>query len=149
MDLIHGEIVKSALGAEIMRAFPGVTWYKERVINLRFPHFFVHQLTLDTIENRRGFWWLNYFINIRYRVAAEPDNVTNIQEQLDNVGLQILSNIKSITVSGLTKKLQSPRYEKVDGVLHYFCNITLQATEEEAEAVLQQQLELNQTLKGG
>lgn len=149
---VVGLSIISGFGAEIMRAFPGITWYREQVPlpQLRYPHFFIHQVSLETTEERKNHWWLRYLINVRYRIAEEPFAVTNLQEQLDTVGLQMLSEINRISTpiwGDISVRLDNTRFEKVDGVLQYFCNVNLQVTEEQEEAIKQQSLELNLNIK--
>ncbi len=142
---ILGESVKSALGAELMRIFPGVSWYKESSTNTRYPHFFVSQLTLSSTEDRRGRYHLQYSMTVRYRAAETPP--PDLQTTLDGVGLRLLSSIQTVSIGNVPIRMTGARYEKADGVLHFFCNILLQVTHEEAEAIKQQQMTLKSNLK--
>ena len=145
--IITGETIKSAVGMEIMRAFPGITWYKEaNIINPRFPHFFVQQLTLSKVQERHNRWWLEYLMTIRYRQVSDPTTSSTIQELLDGVGLDLLDELQRITVGNLRVPIRELRYEKVDGVLHAFGNIRLQVTKPQAEYAKMNELELTKTL---
>ncbi|MDR2560073.1 MAG: hypothetical protein LBC86_11125 [Oscillospiraceae bacterium] len=140
---IVGESVKSALGQQIMRVFPGVTWYKEQITNLRFPHFFVLQLALQSDEERKGYWWMQYLVNIRYRHVSDPTTMSTIQEALDGVALKMLTEFNTIMWDNIPVRIINPRYEKIDGVLQYFCNIRVQITKARMEEIKQMSLATN------
>ena len=144
---ILGETVKSALGAQLMANFPGVIWYKDFVTNVRYPHFFLMQLTLSAQEERRGKYFLRYLMTVRYRVEEEPSRNTTLHEALDAVGLRMLSGINNIVIAGIPMEVSGARYEKADGVLHYFCNVTLMVEHEQIEQAKQWQLNFNATIK--
>lgn len=82
-------------------------------------------------EDTRNRWFLDYFMNIRYRVTQDPSQFPGLQANLDNVSSRLLSELDYINVwgpTGLTSvltKIKNPRIEKDVGVLQYFCNITI------------------------
>ena len=141
---LTGESIKTGLRIELLKLFTGATVYTEQIGDsvAVYPHFFVNQLTLSAQEDRRDHWFLQYLINLRYRVAAEPFLDRNLNQKLDAVGLQLLE-IKWITIGPYRERLLNPRCEKVDGVLHFFTNFNVQATKEEEEGVKQEKLTKN------
>lgn len=146
MTEIIGESIKSASGAEIMKSFPGATWYKEQITTLKYPHFFVHQLTLDITEDRKNRWWISALMNIRYRIAADPTTDSKLQEKLDAVGLQLLCDLQNIYLIDILVKIRNARYEKVDGVLFFFYDIKFQVTKPQLDKVKQMQLEIRRDI---
>lgn len=138
--------VTSALGIRLREIFPGVTWYRETVPAqlLVFPHFFVNQLTLDMQPERQNHWFINYFATIRYREVSDPASITgSLQERLDNIGIKLMSELEYIMWNDIPVTIRNPRIEKIDGVLHWFGNITVMSTKPVVLDPLQEQLEIN------
>jgi hypothetical protein len=148
---ILGDTVRSALGAKIMEIFPGVVWYRDFVTDMQYPHFFISQLTLSSQEDRRDHFFLRYLMTARYRVQEEPSRNTQLNFILDNIGFQMVRDIESISIGTQPNTarvdITNARYEKTDGVLHFFGNILLQVTYEQAERIKMQYIELNKTIK--
>lgn len=136
--------VVSSLGRQIMLAFPGVPWHRETIsVNLlSFPNFFIQQLTLDTQPERRNHWWLNYLATIRYRHIDDPALAWDLQENLDRVSLTLMDKLTDIFWDDIPVVIRNPRTEKVDGVLHYFCNITVMAKKSVEEFAKMMKLEI-------
>ena len=140
--------VTSGLVIELGRIFPNVTRYREVVPAqfLVYPHFFVNQLTLDIAPERRNHWRLSYLATIRHHVAADPASVSgSLQQQLDDIGIQLMAELESIAWDGMPINLTGRRVEKVDGNLHFFCNITVMATKPIELDPVQENLEMNIT----
>jgi len=140
--------VTSALGIRLREIFPGVTWYRETIPAqlLVYPHWFVSQLTLDIQPERRNHWQVSYFATMRFRVAADPASVVgSLQQQLDDASIKLLADLESIYWNGIPVRISNLRTEKVDGVLHCFCNIEIMATKPIEVGPLQEQLEINIT----
>lgn len=136
--------VTSGLVIQLGEIFPGVTRYRETIPSqlITYPHLFVQQLTLDTQRERRDHWIVNYLANIRYHVAEDPSSVTgSLQEQLDNASIKLISELDHIEWDGMRINITSPRTEKVDGVLYYFCNVSVMAKKERALDPYQDTLE--------
>ena len=143
---IIGTSVTGGLVAELERIFPDIARYRETfpVQKQRFPHFFVHQLSQNLQEERRNHWIVEYMINIRYHVAEDPSTVVgSLQERLDAIGLQMLSELTHITWGDMPVKVRSPRTEKVDGVLHWFGEIRVMATKPQLEKIKQETMVVN------
>lgn len=147
-DEILGLSVVSATGMRLRELYPTVTWYREVITNLRFPHFFVFQLAVQSSEERLNYWWIEYLVTLRYRVAADTTFTSNLQEQLDTMGLKLLSDLNFLNWFGHPVKVKDARYEKEDGVLHFFFTFKIMATKPKEEVVKQMKLDLNITIGG-
>lgn len=135
--------VTSSLVVQLGEIFPGVTRYRETIPlqSYVYPHFFIHQLTLETQRERRDCWIVNYLATIRYHVAEDPSSVTgSLQEQLDEASIKLISELDCIYWDGIQIKVSNPRTEKIDGVLHYFCNVSVMAKKEREQDPLQETL---------
>jgi len=138
--------VTSALGIRLREIFPGVMWYRETIPAqmLVYPHWFVNQLTLNIQPERRNHWWLSYFATMRYHVAADPASVVgSLQQQLDDASIKLLADLDYIYWNGIPVRISNLRTEKIDGVLHCFCNVDVMATKPIEIDPLQEQLEVN------
>lgn len=138
---IVGESVKSAMSIKLGQIFPDITRYKEAITTLKYPHFFIYQISMETIAQEKNRYILSYLMNIRYRYVDDVDTVNDLNQHLDNVALKLLSELDTISFTdedGITRpvEIQNPRYEKQDGVLYYFCNVNIRVkrpTEKDAQ----------------
>lgn len=154
---IIGESVKDAVIRELVRLFPNPPYfvYSETIspVNLRFPHFFVFQLSVNAEEERKDYWWIDYLINIRYRHVDNPQIFgTNIEKALDDVSFELMSGLDTINWFGTRHKVKMSRAnEKIDGVLQCFYNVRIHAQRPKEEVALQMSLQLKQWIeeKGG
>lgn len=99
---------------------------------LQYPHLFINQLTIDAQPDRFNetshHWIVSYLANVRYHVAENPALVTgSLQQQLDDASIKMIADLTSITWEEIPVELKNRRTEKVDGVLHFFANITIMA----------------------
>lgn len=119
--------------------------YDEAVTTLRFPHFFIFQLTLDSTPDNYNHWLMRGFYNIRYRVAADTTRITNINEQLDAVAFDLsdIFNEPIPFMDGWIKLTQSQPTEKIDGVLHAFFSANVRVTKPLPDVPLQESLDLD------
>jgi len=143
--------VTSGLVIALGEAFPGITRYRETVPSqlLVYPHFFIHQLSLDATTERQNHWMMSYLVNIRFHVAADPSSVVgSLQQQLDDVSIKLLSDLTHITWDGVPVELRNRRCEKQDGVLFFFCNISVMATKPVKPDPLQESLTTNISTAG-
>lgn len=154
MYTVVGESIKSGLGQELKKLFPNINWYKEQITKVSFPHFFIYQLTLNKVEERKNYYWLSYFITIRYRVSSEPTTISTLQQQLDETSLKLLLELDTIklftnidTIDDYPVKLTDTRTEKIDGILHYFCNVKIQIKKTELGTIKQGILIINEGIK--
>lgn len=127
---IDSNTVQYAIGAELEKAFPNITRYRESSTTPIFPHFFVEILSQSARQDRWGKWWLDYLVTIRYRVASDLSKEKAIHTKLDVVGLQLLCSLESIKIGNGNDGawLTDTYYKKIDGVLHYFCKVRIQCT---------------------
>ena len=142
---ITGESIKGAIGRELRVIIPEATLYREaitNVANLRFPHIFTNQLSIGSYEERRGYYWLTYLVNLRYRHVSDPITSSTLQENLDRVGLLLTAGLQRIRIGEVIIPIKEARYEKVDGVLQFFCNITIQITQEQFKGIEMETLEI-------
>ena len=137
---IIGETIKSATSLKLGQIFNNPYRYKENITKQKYPNFHIVQVQLIKTpkglsnssalnNNKRNRIELNYLINIQYRVAEDTETVSNLQQQLDEVGLILLSNFTELDLERPTK-IKNARYEKVDGILQFFFNITVFALPE-------------------
>ena len=125
---VIAESIKTVLSLEIINRFPHATIYREQIVSPIFPNFFIEQLTQSKTEERKGYFWINHFVAVRYRIHNEPQTLFNLQQQLDNASFEMLK-MQYIPLSTHKLLIQNPTTEKVDGVLHYFCNLNARVTE--------------------
>jgi len=141
---IIGETIKSATSIKLGQLFgTDVIRYKEPVVNVRYPHFFINEVNLDVTHKGKNRLQLDYLMNIRYRIASDLGNVTNINQQLDEVGLKLCSQLTELDLE-LPTKTKNRTYSKDDGVLQFFFNITVFATPDIPEDEKFKELELNE-----
>ena len=84
-------------------------------------------------------------MNIQYRVAENTESITNLQQQLDAVGLKLCAELTELDLE-LPTKTKNRYYEKVDGVCQMFFNITVYANPETEEESKMQILDLKENL---
>ena len=124
---IIGETIKSATSLKLGQIFGNDTIrYKEAVVNVKYPHFFITQVQLTQTPRGigNGRIQLDYLVNVRYRIASDLAQITNIQQQLDEVGLKLCTELTELDLE-LPTKTKNRYYEKDDGVLQFFFNITV------------------------
>lgn len=154
---IIGETIKSATSIKIGEIFKTETIkngqtvytyptrYKESVVNVKYPHFHITQVSMDISHTgtSRDRLQLDYLMNVRYKIAEDLSKVTNINQQLDDVGLKLCSQLTELNLE-LPTKTKNRRYEKTDGILQFFFNITVFAYPETEEKEKFKELELNE-----
>jgi hypothetical protein len=144
---VIGESIKSATSIKLGEIFgKDIKRYKESVTNLQYPHFFIYQVSASIEPDTRNRWKINYLINIRYRYVQDTSTITNLEEKLDAIGLQLMTEFNTIQLEKPIK-VTSARYEKADGVLQFFCNVILRIMTELTEEQKMEILQLNQKLK--
>ena len=147
MYKVIGESIKSAISIKLGEIFGTDTIrYKESVTNLQYPNFFIYQVSVDGQPDTRNKLNLNYLINIRYRYVEDIKTVTDLEQKLDEIGLKLITELNTIKL-GRIVRVTDKRYEKVDGVLQFFCNIPLRIEYELNEEQKMQLLKLYENLK--
>ena len=146
--MIYGETIKSAFATRLAELFPNVAIYKEKEEEAtKFPNFFILQLTLNSQEDRKDHYWLTYYVTIRYREVADINTEPKLQQKLDKVGSEMIINLVDIPINNKPFKLKNCNCEKVDGVLHFFANVTVQVVKEPPQEALMRKLEGNIDIK--
>ena len=100
---IIGETIKSATSLKLGQIFDNPKRYKEAVTKPTYPNFFINQVNLDISPAGRERVQLDYLMNIRYRVAEDTQTVTNLQQQLDEVGLKLCAELLTLDLERPTK----------------------------------------------
>lgn len=140
---IVGESIKSAISIKLGEIFgQDAIRYKEQVTNVKYPNFFINQVSVTPTARGRDRWEIDYLINIRYRYSEDTSTVTNLEQKLDEIGLALCTQLTEINLE-LPVKTYNRSYEKVDGICQFFCNVKIFATTME-EFVKMQKLELNE-----
>lgn len=139
---IIGETIKSATSLKLGELFDNPIRYKENITNMKYPNFFIDQINLTISPAGRKRLQLDYLINIRYRIASDVQTVSNLQQKLDDVGLKLCSEFLVLDLERPTKT-KNRYYEKNDGILQFFFEITVFAVPKEDDIVKQQKLKLN------
>ena len=150
MTILSGEMIKNAIARELNRLFPDIAVYKEEQTNpYDFPNFFILQLSMNSVEDRKDHYFETYLYNIRYRQIADVELDQRIEQHLDNVGNTLINEFKSVIFDDRPYKIKQANYEKVDKVGQFSFQITVQTEKEKSnENVKMQTLETN-IEKGG
>lgn len=140
---IVGESIKSAISIKLGKIFGDETIrYKEQITNVKYPNFFINQVSVTPTARGRNRWEIDYLINIRYRHVEDTTTITNLEQKLDEVGLALCTQLTEIDLE-LPVKTYNRSYEKVDGICQFFCNVKIFATTVD-EFVKMKKLELNE-----
>ena len=153
---VIGETIKSATSLKLGQIFGNVTRYKENITNPTYPNFSIVQVNVNIttqqtiresiLNHPQKRMQLDYLMNIQYRVAENTEEITNLQQQLDEIGLKLLSEFDELDLE-LPTKVKNPYYEKADGVLQFFFNITVFVTPEKPNEAIMQDLDINENLE--
>lgn len=150
MAELSGETIKNAIARELNEIFPEIAVYKEEQSTpYDFPNFFILQLSANTTEDRKDHYFQTYLYNIRYRHVADVETEPRIEQSLDKVGLQLITNFTTITLDNRPYKIRQANYEKVDKVVHFTFQVRVQVEKEKQEKVKMMRLEENTNLKTG
>lgn len=123
---IIGETVKSATSVKLGEIFGENTKrYKEAIAKMEYPNFFIHQLSANIREDTRNRWFIDYLINIRYRYKKDTSNINDLEQKLDEIAIKLMTGFTEIQLERPVN-VRNARYEKVDGVLHFFFNVSIQ-----------------------
>lgn len=131
---ISNAAIVSAVGIKLRECFPGVSWYKEAVGTLKYPHFFVQITNSDVTQVMKNRYKINYLINVRYRAAADPSTIPNLNEKLDETALALMDCLGEIKLETVPFRMKNQNAQKPDNVLQYMTGLTIRAKKPE-EAV--------------
>lgn len=142
---IIGETIKSATSIKLNEIFDNPKRYKENVTKPTYPSFWIIQvnLTVTPAGIGTGRIQLDYLMNIQYRVAENTETITNLQQQLDEVGLKLNTQFNELDLE-LPTKVKNKNYEKVDGVGQFTFSITVFANPETEEKIKFRELNINE-----
>ena len=154
---IVGETIKSATSIKIGDIFKVATTqdgktvytypkrYKENITKPTYPNFFIDQVNLEVTPKGKTRLQLDYLMTIKYRVAENTETITNLQQQLDAVGLRLTTELTELDLERPTKT-KNRYYTVDDGVLNFFFNITVFAVPSEIPHINMRHLDLNESL---
>lgn len=144
---IIGESVKSATSIKLGEIFgTDIKRYKESVTNVQYPNFFIYQVSANITPTTRNRWNIDYLMNIRYRYVQDVETVTNLEQNLDAMALDLMAQFTEIQLERPVK-VRNARYEKADGVLQFFFNVTVMIKRQLTEDEKMRILTLNEKLK--
>lgn len=148
--IITSEVIKNTVVKRLIEVYPNIVTYKEAITSPIYPNFFVNLLQVNCEEQRKGKFILSFNFEIRYRHIADPTTDLKIQQDLDDVGIKLMSAFHFIMLNDLVIKCEDKYYEKVDGVLHFFFNLKeMVENPPNEEYIKQNKLQLTQELKYG
>ena len=151
-----GESIKSAISIKLGELFDNPIRYKESITKPSYPNFHIVQSSCNVTPMQTKVEGalhkdlkrikLDYFMNIQYRIAQDTELITNLKQQLDAVGIKLLAEFTEIELERpvYTKNC---RYEIVDGVLQFFCNITVYATNEQVDDIDMNSLNIQEQIE--
>ena len=134
---IIGETIKSATSIKLGQIFPNSKRYKENITKPTYPSFWIIEVNKSinpagtrgqrvSISNNDRVS-IEYLINIQYRVAENTETITNLRQELDEVGLKLCTELDEIDLE-LPVKTYNRNYEIVDGVGQFTFNVRVFAT---------------------
>ena len=123
MTELKSEDVKQAIVQRLLEIAPNVVVYKEAKTAPEYPHFFVYQINLTDVEERKNYHILSYSMTVRYRVASDPSTDLKLEQDLDSMSLKLMQGFNIIEFGDSRIRCTEKSAEKVDGVLHFFCNL--------------------------
>lgn len=143
---IIGETIKSATSIKLGEIFGSDTKrYKENVTNMQYPNFFIQQLTQNITPDTKDRWMIDYLVTIRYRYVKDTTTVTNLEQKLDEIGLKLTTEFTELQLEKPVK-VKNARYEKDEGVLHFFFNVSVQIKRLLEEKPRQENLKVNENI---
>lgn len=149
MAELSGETIKNAIARELNEIFPEIVVYKEEQSTpYDFPNFFILQLSANTTEDRKDHYFQTYLYNIRYRHVADVETEPRIEQSLDRIGLDLITNFTTITINNIPYKIRQANYEKVDKVVHFTFQVRVQVEKEKTAGMPMRKLEQNTNIKG-
>lgn len=121
---LHSEDIKESITKRLLEIAPDVQVYKEAVTNPKYPHFFIHQISVSDEEERKDYHLLTYSMDIRYRTVSDPSTDLKLNQNLSSMGLKLLTNFNIIDFNESKIRCNDKSIEVQDGVLHFFTSLT-------------------------
>ena len=149
MSELRSEEIKNAIAARLLEIASNV--YKEAVTSPKYPHFFIHLVSVTDEEQRKNHHILTYSFDLRYRVASDPSTDLRLEQKLDETALKLMAGLNIIDCGDVKIRIEDKNYEKTDGVLHFFCKVKLQTLLEDmdVETIKQGKLAVTVEAKNG
>lgn len=135
---LHSEDVKEAIIKRLLEIAPDVEVYKEATTNVKYPHFFVHQINITDEEERKDYHLLSYSMDIRYRTVSDPSTDLRLNQNLAEMGMKLLVNFNTIDFEDSKIKCKDKSVENQDGVLHFFTTLQILAKLDKNEEHIKQ-----------
>lgn len=143
-----GDIFKVATTKDGVTTYTYPTRYKENITKPKYPSFLIWQVSENAEPAGVGTQRMrvDYLMDVQYRLAENTETISNLRTQLDAIGFKLNTSLLELNL-GLPVKTKNRRYEIVDGVLHFFYEVTV-FVEPNKEIVTQQELELIENIGG-
>lgn len=142
MSELRSEEIKNAIAARLLEIAPNV--YKEASTIPKYPHFFIHLVSVSDDEQRKNHHILTYSLDLRYRVASDPSTDLRLEQKLDETALKLMAGLNIIDCGDVKIRIEDKNYEKTDGVLHFFCKVIMQAElKDEEESIKMNKINLD------
>lgn len=122
---LHSEDVKEAIIKRLLEIAPDVEVYKEATTNVKYPHFFVHQINVTDEEERKDYHLLSYSMDIRYRTVSDPSTDLRLNQNLAEMGMKLLVNFNTIDFEDSKIRCKDKSVENENGVLHFFTTLQI------------------------
>lgn len=135
---LHSEDVKEAIIKRLLEIAPDVEVYKEATTNVKYPHFFVHQINVTDEEERKDYHLLSYSMDIRYRTVSDPSTDLRLNQNLAEMGMKLLVNFNTIDFEDSKIRCKDKSIENQDGVLHFFTTLQILAKLDKNEENIKQ-----------
>ena len=135
---LHSEDVKEAIIKRLLEIAPDVEVYKEATTNVKYPHFFVHQINVTDEEERKDYHLLSYSMDIRYRTVSDPSTDLRLNQNLAEMGMKLLVNFNTIDFEDSKIRCKDKSVENQDGVLHFFTTLQILAKLDKNEENIKQ-----------
>ena len=125
MTELKSEEIKNALIARLLELSPNTAVYRKAVTVPKYPHFFIHLISVSDEEDRKNYHLLTYSFDLRYRVASDSSTDLRLEQDLDAMALRLFSGLNIIDCTDVKVRIEDKNYEKTDGVLHFFCKVNM------------------------
>lgn len=135
---LHSEDVKEAIIKRLLEIAPDVEVYKEATTNVKYPHFFVHQINVTDEEERKDYHLLSYSMDIRYRTVSDPSTDLRLNQNLAEMRMKLLVNFNTIDFEDSKIKCKDKSVENENGVLHFFTTLQILAKLDKNEENIKQ-----------
>ena len=127
MTELKSDEVKKAVSSTLLEIATDCAVYTESVTSPKYPHIFVHELKSEDDEDRKFRHFITHSFDLRYRVASDPSTEPKLERKLEEMSSRLFSGLNLLPFGSGMVRVANKRAEKTDGVLHFFCEIKIQA----------------------